>query len=302
MSFKGTEAYAHFDHLFYSQIGQNAFYRQHLSTSLEYDFPYKNMVDHSKNNISYNFSKKNLYLFSNRSSSHTRSDYTDTDLAPFNHTDSDSTSIDFNTQSINDSVISFKNVRNVSYLKSTENISIDQLLVKMKPIEPPKPEPAPVEVVKQKIDWFKRIKSLLVLLKPINANGNIYLAWLALVSLAYIYNIFSITVRLTFDFNTSSDEEMDFSNENAVENSSNETISNATLIEEKFDFFAHYSKNRNFYWFLLDYSADLIYLIDIFFVKTRLKFLSEGLWVSDLKLTALNYFKSSKFFVSTIVF
>jgi hypothetical protein len=52
------------------------------------------------------------------------------------------------------------------------------------------------------------------------------------------------------------------------------------------------------YWFLFDYASDLIYLIDIFLIQTRIKFIKEGLWVNDLKSTALNYFQGTKFKVS----
>jgi hypothetical protein len=53
-----------------------------------------------------------------------------------------------------------------------------------------------------------------------------------------------------------------------------------------------------FLWMVADYTSDVIYLVDIFLVQTRIKFLKEGLWQSDIQLTAVNYFKSWKFIVS----
>lgn len=48
-------------------------------------------------------------------------------------------------------------------------------------------------------------------------------------------------------------------------------------------------------WFTLDYSADIIYLLDVAFVKPRLKYLEEGFWVADLSLTRRNYTKKWQF-------
>ena len=51
-------------------------------------------------------------------------------------------------------------------------------------------------------------------------------------------------------------------------------------------------------WLTLDYSADVIYLLDVVFVKPRLKYLEEGFWVADLSLTRSNYIKKWQFKVS----
>ena len=51
-------------------------------------------------------------------------------------------------------------------------------------------------------------------------------------------------------------------------------------------------------WLTLDYSADVIYLLDVAFVKPRLKYLEEGFWVADLSLTRSNYIKKWQFKVS----
>jgi len=51
-------------------------------------------------------------------------------------------------------------------------------------------------------------------------------------------------------------------------------------------------------WLTIDYSADVIYLLDVVFVKPRLKYLEEGFWVADLSLTRSNYTKKWQFKVS----
>jgi len=129
------------------------------------------------------------------------------------------------------------------------------------------------------------------LFKPINSNGTIYLAWLALVSLAYIYNIFKITSIITFDFDT----DYNVINEENISNSSSSSNNNKSSIDE-----IGFVMNESFYWYIFDYLSDLIYLVDIFLVQTRIKFLNDGIWVYDLKSTALNYFKSNKFKIDII--
>jgi hypothetical protein len=150
-------------------------------------------------------------------------------------------------------------------------------------------------------------------IKPIDSQSNFYLAWLGIVTLAYIYNIISISIRYSFKYDVASGEEKDPSlpmfalNYNCVESNynqtsewdyfnsttmqfrSNATLSNCTL---------HVRASRAFLWMLSDYLCDVLYLIDIFLVQTRIRFLKEGLWQSDIHLTSMNYFKSWKFVVS----
>jgi len=144
---------------------------------------------------------------------------------------------------------------------------------------------------------LKACTNIFSLMKPINSNGSTYLIWLALVSLSYIYNIFGITIRLTFDF--------DDNNELDDENGNNPIISslylNKTNESNNTNLMSGFMENKDFYWFLLDYSADLIYLIDTFFIQTRLEFLNDGLWISDLKSTAIKFFKSPKFIVKLVL-
>ena len=131
------------------------------------------------------------------------------------------------------------------------------------------------------------------LFATIDSQSYIYIVWLAIVSFVYLYNIFSITIRFTFEpakSHEDDDEKVDIFN-----GSSN--ASNATLVilnEEKF--FENVPKN-NYQWHYVDYVSDLIYLIDMLLIQTRIKFLNDGLWVSTFKETALNYFKSKKCYV-----
>jgi len=117
-----------------------------------------------------------------------------------------------------------------------------------------------------------------------------YLFWLAIVSICYVYNIFGITVRYTF-----------FEDQKPCVNSSNQTEYSSGN-ETNINYFSllNLVLDRGYFWFLFDYLADLVFLIDIFLVQTRMKFLSEGLWVNDFKLTSCHYFKSKWFIVSFV--
>lgn len=48
-------------------------------------------------------------------------------------------------------------------------------------------------------------------------------------------------------------------------------------------------------WMICDYTADFIYLIDLLFFKPRVKYLSDGFWIRDNKLTRLMYFHKVQF-------
>ena len=54
------------------------------------------------------------------------------------------------------------------------------------------------------------------------------------------------------------------------------------------------------YWLFFDYLSDFVSLVDMLLVQTRIKYLKEGSWVSDLKSTALNYFRSWKFKIDMV--
>ncbi len=274
-------------------------------THLDFEFYSKLSQTVCLNNITTNI--ENIYnrnpkkfIFYKDNIEYSDYDYTDTDLGPQNDTESDNDQSSWDSKSLSiqtvqetSSSIIVNNIRNLSYLKSHEYEY--QPLKELPPVPipvptpapppPPPPAPAPAEETKQKEKWYKPIINILDLLKPINSNGNIYLFWLALVSLAYVYNIFKITSIITFDFDTDYDIEAgNFSNDSS---SNNETIKDFVM-------------NKSIYWFIFDYLSDLIYLIDIFLVQTRVKFLNDGIWVSDLQSTAFNYFKSNKFKIDLV--
>ncbi|XP_069669036.1 cyclic nucleotide-gated channel beta-3 isoform X2 [Periplaneta americana] len=83
-----------------------------------------------------------------------------------------------------------------------------------------------------------------------------YISWLFIVMLCYMYNCWVIPLRNTFPY---------------------QTAENTPI------------------WLALDYSADAIYLLDVAFVKPRLKYLEEGFWVADLSLTRRNYVQKWQF-------
>lgn len=51
------------------------------------------------------------------------------------------------------------------------------------------------------------------------------------------------------------------------------------------------------YWSIADYVSDLVYLLDIIFVNTRIRFIDDGLWVTDKKLIIKKYLRSTNFYV-----
>ncbi|XP_030766684.1 cyclic nucleotide-gated cation channel beta-1 isoform X2 [Sitophilus oryzae] len=92
--------------------------------------------------------------------------------------------------------------------------------------------------------------------KIIDPNGKIFVSWMALVTLAVLYNAWVIPLRSTFPFQT--------------------------------------KENRR-YWMLFDYTADLIYLMDVILVQPRVKYLNEGFWVTEKKALRQNYINNKHF-------
>ncbi|VDN04783.1 unnamed protein product [Thelazia callipaeda] len=83
-----------------------------------------------------------------------------------------------------------------------------------------------------------------------------YLIWLSIVVTAFLYNAFGIPLRSSYPYQTESN-----------------------LI----------------FWFIADYTADAIYLIDMLLVKPRLRFMRSGIPVKENKETAKRYLRSSEF-------
>jgi hypothetical protein len=123
-----------------------------------------------------------------------------------------------------------------------------------------------IHEVKEPIKKSELVKNLTLraiksFISPIKQQNLSYLLWLSILSTFYLYNLVSISLRFSFDLKLNS------------------------------------TSMGNLYWSTADYIADLVYLIDIFAIKTRIKFIKDGLWVSDYKSMALNHVKSLNFLV-----
>ncbi|BES89039.1 cation channel [Nesidiocoris tenuis] len=90
----------------------------------------------------------------------------------------------------------------------------------------------------------------------------VYISWMSLVTASFLYNCFVIPLRTTFQ--------------------SYQTPENTAM------------------WWALDYSMDVIYFIDMVFVKPRIMFLDEGFWVKDSRRTSINYMKKTEFKMDVI--
>lgn len=72
---------------------------------------------------------------------------------------------------------------------------------------------------------------------------------------------------------------------------------NAWVIPLRSTFPFQTDENEN-YWLAADICADIIYFLDVVFIKHRIMFLHEGFWVHDRNLTRKNYMKKLKFKVN----
>lgn len=87
-------------------------------------------------------------------------------------------------------------------------------------------------------------------------SGKFYISWLCVVSMTFLYNAWVIPLRSSFPFQTAS--------------------------------------NTN-QWIAIDICGDIIYCIDVIFVKHRIMYLYEGFWVRDKNLTRMNYMRKLQF-------
>jgi cyclic nucleotide gated channel beta 1 len=90
----------------------------------------------------------------------------------------------------------------------------------------------------------------------LDPQGRFYISWLFIVTLSFLYNAFVIPLRSSFKFQT----------------------------DENFK-----------YWFMMDSAADLVYVIDLLFVKHRTMYLYDGFWIRDSQLTRKNYMRKLQF-------
>lgn len=93
----------------------------------------------------------------------------------------------------------------------------------------------------------------------LDPQGSFYISWLCIISMTFLYNAWVIPLRSSFPFQT--------------------------------------PENTNT-WLIVDFCADVIYLLDVIFIKHRIMYLYEGFWVRDKDLTRKNYMRKLKFKVS----
>ncbi|CAE1332046.1 CNGB1 [Acanthosepion pharaonis] len=90
----------------------------------------------------------------------------------------------------------------------------------------------------------------------LDPQSKLYMSWLALVTLAFLYNCTVIPLRGVFPYQ------------------------NPTNL---------------YYWMIFDYICDFIYLIDIILFKSRVQFVNEGLLETDKKIIRKKYFMGRMF-------
>lgn len=90
----------------------------------------------------------------------------------------------------------------------------------------------------------------------LDPQGRFYISWLFIVTLSFLYNAFVIPLRTSFPFQT---------------------------------------PDNNQLWFMMDTACDIIYVIDLLFIKHRTMYLYEGFWIRDSRLTRKNYMRKFQF-------
>lgn len=90
----------------------------------------------------------------------------------------------------------------------------------------------------------------------LDPQGRFYISWLFIVTLSFLYNAFVIPLRTSFPFQTPENYKM---------------------------------------WMLMDAAADVVYVMDILFVKHRTMYLFDGFWIRDRQLTRKNYMRKFQF-------
>lgn len=115
------------------------------------------------------------------------------------------------------------------------------------------PEPIEARMSWARVAWRRLYRD------TIDPQGNFYITWLALVSVAFLYNGWVIPLRSSFLVQTPENQDV---------------------------------------WLMWDLCADLVNVIDLLCVKHRLMYLYEGFFVRDRRLTGKNYVRKMQFKVS----
>ncbi|KAL7011955.1 hypothetical protein ACKWTF_014529 [Chironomus riparius] len=92
--------------------------------------------------------------------------------------------------------------------------------------------------------------------RVLDPQGKFYISWLFIVTLSFLYNAFVIPLRTSFPFQTPNNVDV---------------------------------------WVSLDLCVDIVYVIDLLFIKHRKMYLFEGFQVKDRQLTRKNYMRKLQF-------
>lgn len=95
----------------------------------------------------------------------------------------------------------------------------------------------------------------------LDPQGRFYISWLFIVTLSFLYNAFVIPLRTSFPFQTPENYRV---------------------------------------WFMMDTASDVIYIIDLLFIKHRTMYLFDGFWIRDRHLTRKNYMRKLQFKMDVI--